>query len=174
MTLTSSFYLFEQNRLSLSSPEQKLKDVVVAIQFALFKKWGSQCRLVSALLIRLHLVLESVRVKHQLSFYATPLTFTYRHVTLESSKPKKLRPNIFPTSYFWNLKKTKQINKPNPQSTGKLFSNLYKLFPCSQSDSSARLGRFLGEKCAFCCCSTYLSDDKTLKITFRYRTANAL
>ena len=120
------------------------------------------------------LVAQSIRVKHQLSFYATPLTFTYRHVTLESSKPKKLRPNIFPTSYFWNLKKTKQINKPNPQSTGKLFSNLYKLFPCSQSDSSARLGRFLGEKCAFCCCSTYLSDDKTLKTTFRYRTANAL
>ena len=117
---------------------------------------------------------QSIRVKHQLSFYATFLTFTYRHVTLESSKPKKFRLNIFPTSYVWNLKKTKQITKPNPQSTGKLFSNLYKLFPCSQSDSSARLGRFLGEKCASCCCSTQLSDGKNLKTTFRYRTDNAL
>ena len=88
---------------------------------------------------------QSIRVKHQLPFFATHLTFTYRHVTLESSKPKKVRTNIFRTSSFRNLMKTKHINKTSPQNTGKLFSSRYKLFPCSYSDSSARLDRFLGE-----------------------------
>ena len=86
---------------------------------------------------------QSIRVKHQLSFYANPITFTYHHVTLESSKPKKVRTNIFPTSSFRNLMKTKHINKTSSQNTGKLFSSRYKLFPCSYSDSSARLDRFL-------------------------------
>ena len=79
---------------------------------------------------------------HKQSFYAAPMTFTYHHVTLESSKPKKVRTNIFPTSSFRNLLETKHINRTSPQSTGKLFSSLYKLFPCSWVDSSARLGRF--------------------------------
>ena len=86
---------------------------------------------------------QSIVVIRKLSFYAIPMTFTYHHVTLESSKPKKVRTNIFPTSSFRNLMKTKHINKTSPQNTGKLFSSRYKLFPCSYSDSSARLDRFL-------------------------------
>ena len=117
---------------------------------------------------------QSIVVIRKLSFYAIPMTFTYHHVTLESSKPKKVRTNIFPTSSFRNLTKTKDINKTSPQNTGKLFSSRNKLFPCSYSDSSARLDRFLGENCASYCYRTQVTGSKTLKTTFRYETAYAL
>ena len=97
--------------------------------WSVFRSLQSKSRVVSVaycgflLCSTLLLLTHSIRVKHKLSIYASTLTFNYRHVTLESCKPKKVRTNIFHTSSFRNPIKAKQINKSSPQSTGKLFSS---------------------------------------------------